>query len=293
MSADLYKDIAREVSRAYELREIHIGSLVGEQTFAKRLGISRAPVRKTFAILEDHGVLERKQGTGYILKSDAFASVPLLSPFNDPDSNGSLVTEIMRDRASGRIDQTVYENDLIARYGVPRGTIRNALQRLAADNLVMRHRGYGWQFVDSLDNESAVMESYAFRLEVECGALKQRKYRPDQSQLDHIRARHHVMLARSGTDFDREEWFSINADFHEALSAWSKNRFFLQAIKQQNNLRRMQQYADFGTFTEHDLRNSCVEHLGILDAIEDGDFAKAEVLLRQHLVGAYSQDDSR
>lgn len=75
----------------------------------------------------------------------------------------------------------------------------------------------------------------------------------------------------------------MNALFHETLVAWSGNRFLLQAIRQQNNIRRMTEYASFATIDMARVRSSCSAHLAILDALADGDIDFAEALLSRHL----------
>jgi DNA-binding GntR family transcriptional regulator len=90
----------------------------------------------------------------------------------------------------------------------------------------------------------------------------------------------------SATDVSPEVWFQVNAGFHETLASWSGNRFFLQAVKRQNALRQMHQFADFAQLEPGQIAQSCREHLAILDAVEAGDRAGAVALLRAHLRGA-------
>ncbi|MGO4842905.1 FCD domain-containing protein, partial [Rhizobiaceae sp. 2RAB30] len=67
------------------------------------------------------------------------------------------------------------------------------------------------------------------------------------------------------------------------LAACSGNRFLTEAVRQQNNLRRMQESAGFEELPTERVEQSCLEHLAILDAIEAGEMEWAEALLRQHL----------
>jgi DNA-binding GntR family transcriptional regulator len=285
MNTELYAEIAREVIRTCQQQAMPLGALIGEQTFAKRLGVSRAPVRRALAILESQGIVEQKPGVGYLLRKNDFDNVSLLLSNNGGDEQG-LITELMADRAHGSLAQEVSENELIVRYNSSRGAVRKALQRLAAENLVFRQRGHGWKFVDSLDNEQAISESYAFRIEVECGALRQKAYKVDPNQLKALRAQHIGFIEKEPSQVTREEWFWINANFHEAIGAWSGNRFFHQAIKQQNSLRRMHQYADFASLSNDEVQISCKQHLDIMDALREGKLTLAEDLLRKHLSDA-------
>ena len=72
--------------------------------------------------------------------------------------------------------------------------------------------------------------------------------------------------------------------FHESLASWSGNRFFLQAVRQQNALRRLHEYAEFGHLAIGRIIQSSTEHVAILEAINEGDIELAESLLRKHLI---------
>lgn len=281
MKESLHIEIAHEIVRACREERLAIGAHVGEQTFAKRLGVSRTPVRRALSYLAGKGILRHEPKRGFVVEMPVGEIPP------DPtDRDESLLERIMSDRASSQIAQDVSENELLLRYGVSRGAVRKALQLLAAENLVFRQRGHGWRFVDSLDTEPAIADSYAFRIVVECGALRQADYEVEVGQLRALRQAHLALLAKPAEQVSKEEWFRINATFHEALGQWSRNRFFLRAIQQQNSLRRMHQYADFGKLRPREIRQSCEEHLAILDALEAGDRARAERHLRDHLADA-------
>jgi DNA-binding GntR family transcriptional regulator len=292
MRANLAKDIAREIMRLRRQEQWGEGSTIPVQTLARRFGVSRTPVRKALLLLVDEGVLEREIGAGFKIRplqpsdhvTSAAASVSLIA-----SDESDLSSRILRDRASNQIEPDVSESELLARYGTSRGAVRKALQLLAAEGLVHRQRGHGWRFVESLDNEDAIAESYAFRISVECAALRQAGYHADERELLQLRKAHLEFLAKLPEAASPQEWFWINAQFHEALAAWSQNRFFLQAIRHQNSLRRMHQYADFPSLTPTEVEQSCRQHLGILDAIETSNLTKAELLLREHLVAAMKQ----
>ncbi|HEX2556286.1 MAG TPA: GntR family transcriptional regulator [Microvirga sp.] len=289
MGGNLAREIAREILRLRRQEQWDVGAPVPVQTLARRLGVSRTPVRKALLLLVDEGVLERQTGAGFKI-----GSRPVADPeggSSDPTSlcepeGSDLSSRILADRASNQIAPDVSESGLLARYGTSRGAVRKALQLLAAEGLVQRQRGHGWRFVESLDNEEAIAESYAFRISVECAALRQPGYQADARELAQLRNAHLEFLAKPAGAASPQEWFWINAHFHEALAAWSQNRFFLQAIRQQNSLRRMHQYADFPSLTPDEIEQSCRDHLGILEAIEAADLTRAERLLLDHLSAA-------
>lgn len=279
-------DLARDESWAE-------GRRVPEQTLARRLGVSRSPVRGALRLLASRGVLRQEPGLGFILSA----------PVPDPVSGGEIVPRseaddlfavMASDRANGHLPAEVSESELSERYGASRGVIRKVLLRFAAEGLAYRQRGHGWRFAEMLDNPEAVAESYRFRIAVECAALRQPSFAPDRARLDQLCRAHEEIMAKAPGTVTREEWFRINAAFHEALAAWSGNRFILQAVRQQNSLRRIQEYAAFERIGPERIEQSCREHIGILAALKDGDVDFAEALLRRHLsLAAISSDDRR
>src|SRR5690606_3396070 len=122
-----------------------------------------------------------------------------------------------------------------------------------------------------------------FRIAVECAALRSPRFVADQKQLLPVRRAHERILKDRGANTGGDEWFRVNAAFHENLAACSGNRFLTDAVRQQNNLRRMQESAAFKELPAERIEQSCLEHLAILGAVEAGDIEWGEALLRQHL----------
>jgi DNA-binding GntR family transcriptional regulator len=80
---------------------------------------------------------------------------------------------------------------------------------------------------------------------------------------------------------DGQRFFECNAEFHELLAAASGNSYILQAIQQQNRLRRLTEFHSASNVER--VKVSCREHLAILDALEQGDNEWASTLLHRHL----------
>ena len=77
-----------------------------------------------------------------------------------------------------------------------------------------------------------------------------------------------------------------SVSFTVMIAEFSGNRYFQQAIRHQNNLRRMREYAEFTGMASERIVQSCREHLAIIEALGSGDLAWAEALLRRHLTQA-------
>ena len=87
-------------------------------------------------------------------------------------------------------------------------------------------------------------------------------------------------MLHQGKPEQADEWFRLNASFHEGLA--SNSRFPTDAVRRQNNLRRMHEPVGSTTAAER-IEQSCRAHLAILDAVEAGEIEWVEALLRRHL----------
>lgn len=277
-------DIARRILDRLRDAEAEPGTRVSAPQMARAFGVSRSPVSAALELLVEKKVLEPLPTRGLrvavdVAKIDPHALLPN-SPFED------LYRRMMRERALGELPQDVSEAELMPRYGISRGVVRKLLLRFAAEGLVQRLPGHGWRFAETLVGEEAQRESYEFRMAVECAALRSPRFSFDTERLDPLRRAHLRILDDRGAKTTGDAWFRVNAGFHEGLAACSGNRFLTDAVRQQNNLRRMQESAAFTDLPAERIEESCRQHLEILAAVEAGDIDWAEALLRQHLKGA-------
>ncbi|WP_404406763.1 GntR family transcriptional regulator [Pelagibacterium halotolerans] len=186
-------------------------------------------------------------------------------------------------RANGAIGDEASEAELAEQFDVTRGTVRRALMRFSAEGLAERRPGHGWRFAECLDNKQAVNESYAFRIIIECGAVEERDFRADPEQLGALQAQQKQLLEMPISQVSGTDWFEANANFHETVVSWSQNRFLVQAIRRQNSLRRMTEYAEFTQISEEGIRRAARDHIAILDAIAADDTKLAAAILYRHL----------
>jgi DNA-binding GntR family transcriptional regulator len=288
MASQLHREILKDILRLGREEAWQPDDAVAEKPLAERLGVSRTPVRRALLELAEQGLLRREPRKGFILNrrigpDEAFVGAA------EEGGRAELYQKIMADRIDGHLANEISESELIARYGAARGELRKALQRLSGEGIIHRQRGHGWRFGESLDTPQAIVESYAFREAIETAALQLPGFRIEPAGLRRLRAAHEQMMKLSSAEVSPEVWFQVNAGFHEMLASWSGNRFFLQAVKRQNSLRQMHQFADFAQLEASQIAQSCREHLAILNALERDDRAAAVALLRAHLQGAASE----
>lgn len=280
-ASSLQIDLARRILDRMRDSGWVVGTRISVPELARNFGVSRSPVSAALELLVAQGILKRTETRGLQVARDVadldIEDVLPSSPLEE------LYRRMMRERALGLIPQEVSEAELIPHYVASRGVIRKLLLRFAAEGLVQRMPGHGWRFADSLVGQDAYRESYEFRIAVECAALKSFGFRADPQLLLPVRRAHERVLQPGKARIGGDEWFRVNASFHEGLASCSNNRFLVDAVRQQNNLRRMHESTGFEELPPERIEQSCREHLAILDAVEAGEIEWAEALLRQHL----------
>jgi len=256
------------------------GHHLKELELADALGVSRSPVRGALKFLESQGVVTTRPNHGYSLRQSG-SRLQRLDLSLPEARDESLYEAIVADRVNGELADHQTEADLLRRYGVTRSLLVKTLNRLAREDVVERSHGYGWQFLPTLDSEQAHDESYRFRLLIEPAGLRQPTLQVDGRQLRQCRERHLEVLESPSSPGIHTALFELNAAFHEMLARFSGNRFVLQAVQQQNRLRRLPEYQGFRD--EERIRVSCQEHLEIMSSLADGEPEWAATLLERHL----------
>jgi DNA-binding GntR family transcriptional regulator len=285
-ASDLHLDLARKVLGQLKRQGAKPGMRLSVPELAAGFGVSRTPMTGALGVLRQAGVLRPARPRGLELACDpGEVQIDRLLPASSLES---LYARLMHDRATGRLPQEVSEAELIPRYATTRGAIRKVLMRFSTEGLAQRLAGHGWRFSDSLDDDQAYRESYEIRMIVECGALLSPRFAADPERLQSLVTAHNRILEmlRSEGGVEAELWFQVNAEFHETLAGFSRNRFAVEIVRQQNNLRRMQEAAAYTVLTPERALQSCTEHLAILDAVAADDREWAAALLRRHLSAA-------
>jgi DNA-binding GntR family transcriptional regulator len=279
--SSLQIEIANQIMEMIKDGSVSPGQHLTEAELAKRHGVSRSPVRAALKMLEDRGYLHSRANAG-VFVSKRVPRMRLKALTNQNPTADDLYRAIIADRANGQLPEAFSETELMARYSTAKATLMHSLLRLTREGLVKRRRGHGWQFVPALDSSEARNESYRFRMVTECAALREPTFRVVTKELAAARRQHEDFLGRGTRAQTPTAFFEMNANFHEMLARFSGNRFFLQAMQQQNQLRR---FEEFSTYVGPNVNvlESCQEHLQIMTALEAGDLAWAEALLLRHL----------
>ncbi|MBI3709403.1 MAG: GntR family transcriptional regulator [Proteobacteria bacterium] len=259
------------------------GAHLREVALARRLQVSRTPVRAALEFLAKRGVLDWRPRRGFVLSQpgDSIAADGLPPA---PAEIDQLCLKIAGDRMAGRLPIEVTQAELLRRYAMPRPLLLRVLDKLAEVALIERKPGHGWLFSPAIDDAQARMESYEFRRLIEPASVLAPSFKLDPLWISEMRHRHEAMLAAPWRETSSIELFEMNAAFHEGLVAAARNRFMLIAVQQQTRLRRFANYN--WTYGYERVVASCTEHLEILDRLAHNDREVAAALLRRHLDNA-------
>lgn len=177
-------------------------------------------------------------------------------------------------------NDVLVEADLAQAYGLSRTPIREALQMLAADGLIVSRRRrwyvrqYDWREIEEIYEVRACHEGFAAYLAAE------------HADDDHRSAFRQLL---EDVDADRQltesrHWVIANDRFHSAIVARCGNARLIGLIDRTKVYYFNRHVA--ALYSEQDRDRSSQEHADIVAAILEGNGPRAEELARRHVLGA-------
>lgn len=279
--------IARQILDLISEARFDPGHHLREQHLADALGVSRTPVRAGLKELTRMGAVEARPNQGFFLLKRS-NELDQLEIEQSKSNDQKLYEQLVHDRIAGILPESFTQTEISQRYDVDRGVLTRTLVKLSEDGLIARNAGHGWRFLQTLNSDIALRNSYGFRLMIEPMALLTPNLHVDRQMLKRLRARHLRLITHSDiTQVPAKEIFETDAAFHELLAEASGNLFVLQAIQQQNRLRRL---LEFGSYhNKRRVKEWCEEHVAIIDALRENKQEQAAELMRKHLQYAFDQ----
>ncbi len=278
MPTRLQQEIAERILQMVREDGLQAGAWLNENNAARRLNVSRTPVRAAIDHLARQGLVRRHPNRGVELLSAPAAAA---DGATTADATELAMVRVAHDRHRGQLPDEISELELMRRYDLGRPEVQRLLARLADLDMVERKRGYGWRFLHEPRDQSAHDERYRFRLLIEPMAFLEPGFALEQAWIDEMRVRHEAALARPWRESSAIGFYEMNADFHEGLAAASGNRYIHSAVRRQNQLRRLSNYDWIHGFER--VVVNCREHLQMLATLEAGDRELASALMRSHL----------
>lgn len=255
------------------------GAHLREVELSEVFGVSRTPLRAALAQVTALGAVERGWGRGLYVKATPRMAQRMLASLPQEDEE-QIKEQIARDWFAGEIPREVSESFFRSRYGL--GKKSRVLEMLSDEGVLTRSPGYGWQFEPTLNSQESNDASYDFRLMIEPGAILLPSFHYDKSGAGSIRSRHERVL--NSRTRNLSELFRLDEDFHHFIAECSRNAFVIQAVAQQNKLRRLLEYASL--IDTGRLNASCAEHIEIMDALDAGERQAASDAMTRHLLKA-------
>lgn len=257
-----------------------MGCRLSERRLALEFSVSRSPIREALKLLQEKGLLGQgdKQGYPLLVSADAIGDEHAGFPASATEE---LYLAIARDRFAMLTQEQFTEAEFMRRYKSSRGSLQKVLIRMSGEGLVQRLQGHGWRFLPLINTKEAYQASYDFRELIEPAALLTSTFKIEEPRFSIALAMHRDLVSGLVEDLIPSRLFQIDSDFHEMLGEFSGNIFLLQAIQQQNVLRRLVEYESYTAIER--MRESCEEHLAVLTALKDGDNKFAAELMRRHM----------
>lgn len=168
------------------------------------------------------------------------------------------------------------ETEIGARLNLSRTPIREALRRLESDGIV-EHRARIGAVIRTLDH-TEVVELYEMRAVLERTAAQMAAKHALDAETDEMDALNARIAASTG---DPHRAAAINQQFHRCLYQATRNRFLLQSTHALTSAMLLLGPTTLGEDDRIEL--VCAQHAQIVDAIRQGDAARAGQAAQDHL----------
>ena len=193
------------------------------------------------------------------------------------DSLAETLREAVRQGALSP-GQRLVEADLTEQYGISRGSLREAIRRLAAEGIVELHHNRGARIVQLSSKE--IHGLYAVREALE--ALAAQLAAENISKSGRKKLESLMRMADAAVNQgDAERYVEINERFHETIVEQSGNPTLIQLIKQLHTPVLRFQLRSF--MNRSVLWRSHEDHQKIVSAIYAGDSSAARRAMQAHI----------
>jgi DNA-binding GntR family transcriptional regulator len=278
------------------------GERLTEVGLAKRLGISRAPIRQALSLLVESGLVQRAASNGYEVHGDTQENAKLeLNKQGLPKELGTLA------RASWELIYDDVEKEIVARtsffqwhvnevalarhYGVSRTVSRDVLARLQQRGILTKDDKGRW-LAPAL-NEKRIRELYELRTILEPIALEKAARHVPVNTIVALRNRLQTVSGqKKGADYPTQ-LDALEQDLHVTLLSYCDNRALLEAISLPQALLVTQHFLFDWTNDMFDSEPFLPEHLAIYDNLIAGDVQSAKDALTYHLEVSSDRSNQR
>lgn len=272
--------LARQLLQEVLTGKRALGERLNVKSLAEQYRVSRTPVNAALAELEQHRLVSRVPHKGFFVCDEL--------PVQIVESRSSILLDeadlyhrLADDWLTDSIPASVTEQFMRERYAVTKLKVIEVMNRAIREGWAERNEGYGWKLLPVAKSTDAFSQLYRFRMAIEPAALLEPDFAISQQVINEQRQiQSSILQAPEGTYSD-EELLQFGSLFHEAIISSSGNPYFLIALRQVNNMRKLMEYK--APINRERIVANCSEHLALLDLLEQGEITAAADALRQHL----------
>lgn len=201
---------------------------------------------------------------------------PIVSTMKD-DAYSLILAAI--DTGTYRPGDRLVESELAERFGVSRTPVREALQRLETQAMLVRD---GRSLIVASLDHNQLAELYVVRAELEALAAR---LAAQHATPEEARVLAHMVAEDQKSVHDLEALSRANKRFHRQIHLASHNRYLVQQLDLLH--RTMALMARTSLAAEGRSETALAEHRRIVEAIAAGDPEAADQALRQHISMAW------
>jgi DNA-binding GntR family transcriptional regulator len=209
-----------------------------------------------------------------------------------PDAARTLAEQLFR-RLSDAIvlgelppGSKLSEPVLARQYGVSRGPLREALNRLQERHLVVRTEHIGARVAEL--SAQILTEAFVVREALEGMAARQAAQNATEEDLAALRRAYDRHVTAAQEQGEGPVWRSVDEDFHLIVARASKNPLLIKLLCE-DFYQLVRFYRTQLVHVRGRGARIVAEHRRILEAIEDRDGELAELQMRRHIVAARQQ----
>ena len=202
-----------------------------------------------------------------------------------PSLKAEIYEAVLSDIIQGiyKQNEIITEKQLIAKYGVSKSPIRDALIELCKEGVLISHPRYGYEVVRI--NEKEILDVVDFRILIETGCF--RVYAPTFTPEDIAELKEFTMkeCCWNGTDeLPALKHWENNTKFHLKLISYSGNDYCYHMVESSTGVLTRAYAQRFWDQRDNRSWNVDVEgHLCIIRCMEEGRFDQAEQALKKDI----------
>ena len=168
------------------------------------------------------------------------------------------------------------EQALSAEFGISRTPLREALKVLAAEGLITMKLRRGAYVTEVSERDLSDVFHLLALLESDAAAVVAQT--ATAAQIADLQALHDTLEACAA---DRDRFFAANEAFHMHLLALADNRWRVQMVADLRKVMKLNRHHSL--FKQGRLEASLAEHRAIMAALKQGQSARAQKLMREHM----------